>query len=43
MKLTVLKSYECLKREGVKTVFALPRGRLEDFDMLHQQKDSRLS
>jgi acetolactate synthase-1/2/3 large subunit len=31
---------ECLKREGVKTIFALPGGVvLKIFDMLHQQKD----
>ncbi|MCC6139346.1 MAG: biosynthetic-type acetolactate synthase large subunit [Nitrospira sp.] len=31
---------ECLKREGVKTIFALPGGVvLKLFDMLHQQKD----
>ena len=31
---------ECLKREGVKTVFALPGGVvLKIFDVLHQQKD----
>ena len=31
---------ECLKAEGVKTIFALPGGVvLKIFDMLHQQKD----
>ena len=31
---------ECLKREGVKTIFALPGGVvLKIFDILHQQKD----
>ncbi|TSA03705.1 MAG: biosynthetic-type acetolactate synthase large subunit [Nitrospiraceae bacterium] len=31
---------ECLKREGVKTIFALPGGVvLKIFDMLHQQKE----
>ena len=31
---------ECLKREGVKTIFALPGGVvLKIFDVLHQQKD----
>src|SRR5260370_4560559 len=31
---------ECLKREGVKTIFGLPGGVvLKIFDVLHQQKD----
>jgi acetolactate synthase I/II/III large subunit len=41
MKLTGAEIFiECLKREGVKTIFALPGGVvLKIFDMLHQQKD----
>jgi acetolactate synthase-1/2/3 large subunit len=41
MKLTGAEIFiECLKREGVKTLFALPGGVvLKIFDMLHQQKD----
>ena len=41
MKMTGAEIFiECLKREGVKTVFALPGGVvLKIFDMLHQQKD----
>jgi acetolactate synthase-1/2/3 large subunit len=41
MKLTGAEIFlECLKREGVKTVFALPGGVvLKIFDVLHQQKD----
>ena len=41
MKLTGAEIFiECLKREGVKTVFALPGGVvLKIFDTLHQQKD----
>ena len=41
MKLTGSEIFiECLKREGVKTIFALPGGVvLKIFDMLHQQKD----
>lgn len=40
MKLTGAEIFiECLKREGVKTIFALPGGVvLKIFDMLHQQK-----
>ncbi|MBM4132244.1 MAG: biosynthetic-type acetolactate synthase large subunit [Nitrospira sp.] len=41
MKLTGAEIFlECLKREGVKTLFALPGGVvLKIFDILHQQKD----
>jgi len=41
MKLTGAEIFlECLKKEGVKTVFALPGGVvLKIFDVLHQQKD----
>src|SRR5690242_21840122 len=41
MKLTGAEIFiECLKREGVKTLFALPGGVvLKIFDMLYQQKD----
>jgi acetolactate synthase-1/2/3 large subunit len=41
MKLTGAEIFvECLKREGVKTIFALPGGVvLKVFDILHQQKD----
>lgn len=41
MKLTGAEIFiECLKREGVKTIFALPGGVvLKIFDMLYQQKD----
>ncbi len=41
MKLTGAEIFlECLKREGVKTLFALPGGVvLKIFDVLHQQKD----
>lgn len=41
MKLTGAEIFiECLKREGVKTIFALPGGVvLKIFDTLHQQKD----
>lgn len=41
MKLTGAEIFiECLKREGVKTIFALPGGVvLKIFDILHQQKD----
>jgi acetolactate synthase-1/2/3 large subunit len=41
MKLTGAEIFlECLKREGVKTLFALPGGVvLKVFDVLHQQKD----
>jgi acetolactate synthase-1/2/3 large subunit len=41
MKLTGAEIFlECLKREGVKTIFALPGGVvLKIFDVLHQQKD----
>ena len=41
MKLTGAEIFiECLRREGVKTIFALPGGVvLKIFDMLHQQKD----
>ncbi len=41
MKLTGAEIFiECLKREGVRTIFALPGGVvLKIFDMLHQQKD----
>ena len=40
MKLTGAEIFvECLKREGVKTLFALPGGVvLKIFDVLHQQK-----
>ena len=41
MKLTGAEIFvECLKREGVKTIFGLPGGVvLKIFDVLHQQKD----
>ncbi len=41
MKLTGAEIFvECLKKEGVKTIFALPGGVvLKIFDVLHQQKD----
>ena len=41
MKLTGAEIFvECLKREGVKTIFALPGGVvLKIFDVLHQEKD----
>lgn len=41
MKLTGAKIFlECLKREGIKTIFALPGGVvLKIFDVLHQQQD----
>ena len=41
MKLTSAEIFvECLKREGVKTIFGLPGGVvLKIFDVLHQQKD----
>ena len=41
MKLTGAEIFvECLKREGVKTIFGLPGGVvLKIFDILHQQKD----
>src|SRR5947208_15917331 len=41
MKVTGAEIFvECLKREGVKTLFALPGGGvLNIFDVLHQQKD----
>jgi acetolactate synthase-1/2/3 large subunit len=41
MKLTGAEVFvECLKREGVKTIFGLPGGVvLKIFDVLHQQKD----
>lgn len=41
MKLTGSEIFiECLKREGVKTIFALPGGVvLKIFDMLHQQNE----
>jgi len=41
MKVTGAEIFvECLKREGVKTIFALPGGVvLKIFDVLHQQKD----
>src|SRR5881296_647550 len=41
MKVTGAEIFvECLKREGVKTLFALPGGVvLKIFDVLHQQKD----
>lgn len=41
MKLTGAEIFlECLKQEGVKTIFALPGGVvLKIFDILHQQKD----
>src|SRR3989442_5965220 len=41
MKLTGAEIFvECLKREGVKTLFGLPGGVvLKIFDILHQQKD----
>jgi len=44
MKLTGAEIFlECLKREGVKTLFALPGGVvLKIFDILHQQNDVRV-
>ncbi|MEO6202175.1 MAG: thiamine pyrophosphate-binding protein, partial [Nitrospirales bacterium] len=44
MKITGAEIFlEALKREGVKTMFALPGGVvLKIFDVLHQQKDIRV-